>query len=132
MKKIFFALLIPVITISVFGNEKIVDLKFKFKDGRKFYPVDENGNMDFGFYEFSFDKWKILPKDKTIESFNGKVDLYLIEKPIKYHRNMISGSFNVGFGLGTGTFFTVLGSIFLYNTLVINKPDYNTYDMIPN
>ena len=80
MKKIIFILLIFIVNFSVFSNEKIVDIKFKNDGERKFYLVDEEGKMEYGFYEYNFYKKIVRSKDETIEPFNGKIDLNLIKK----------------------------------------------------
>ena len=114
MKKIFLILFVIIINLSIFGSEKIVDIKYK-KDGeRKFFLVDEEGRMDYGFYEYNIYEKLISPKDETIEIYNGKVNLDIIEDLAMYHKKMRLNAIGIGLGMGFGTFFTVGGAGCLY------------------
>lgn len=130
MRKLVFILFFFAIFFSIFGNEKIIKLKFEIDGDSKFYPVDENGKMDYGFYRYKYKFFNqlITLEDETKEPLYGRVNLDIIEKLSKYNRGMINNAISTGLGFGFGAAFTFGGALNLYSASIrgtyINSADY--------
>ena len=80
-------ILFLIIKISFFCNGTVKDLKFKQEDGfKRFYLIDEAGNVDYGFFEFnSSDPDNLLSaKDTISDQYKGLSNLTLVGNLFDY------------------------------------------------